>query len=154
MYEITETNDFESIYWHDSMLISIEFDVLKNSVSFCIDLNISNVQNNISYQPCVATFNNVSNFRLNLEWESACVGPEIAFIERELIEKPKHFIDNLDFYCYTLHFLDPAIGKIELPLVTEFKLATLSEPIVFEGEEDYFKKRAEVMKNYLINHTK
>jgi len=154
MYKITETNNFDSIYWHDSMLLSIEFDVLRSSVLLYIDLNISNIENNISYQPCVAIFENIPDFKMNLEWEGACVGPELAFIERQLIEKPKHFSASLDFYKYTVHFLDPAIGKIELPLVTDFKLITLSDPIIFEDDESYISKRNEIIKNYLIKYGK
>ena len=85
MYIITETDDFESIYWHDGMLMSIEFDVLMSSVLLYIDLNISNIVNNISYQPCVAIFENIPDFKLNLEWEGSSVGPELAFIDRKFI---------------------------------------------------------------------
>lgn len=153
MYKITETNNFDSIYWHDGIFMSIEFDVLKSSVLLYIDLNISNFENHVSYQPCVAIFGGIADFRMNLEWEQSEDAPSIAYIERELIEKPKHY-ENLDFYKYTVHFLEPANGKIDLPLITEFKLVMLSEPIIFEGEDNYFMKRTNVIKNYILSYKK
>lgn len=151
MINLTETEDFESIYWHDSKIMSIEFDIINNNIIFYIDLCICNVENNVSYQPCLVTFYNVSNFKMNLSWEDSCINPQISFIERELIDKPKHFIQDLDYYLYTIHFLNPSIGKIEMPNITQFKLIMLSQPILFQSEEDYYKQRYEAIKNYLNN---
>lgn len=152
MIKITEINDFDSIYWHDSILMSIEFDVVNDNVLLYIDLNISNLENNISYQPSLLILYNVPDFKIELKWENAGIKPGIAFIERELIDKPRHFTTNLDIYKYLIHFLDPAIGKIEVPLIEDFKLILLTEPIKYENDVDYYKKRFEVIKNYFNNH--
>lgn len=154
MITIIETKEFDSIYWHDSILMSIEFDVLNNNILLFVDLCISNIENNITYQPCLAIFNYATQFKMKLEWDNVSVQPEIAYIERELVEDPKMFLKEFNYYNYTVHFLDPVNGNIELPTIADFKLLFLSEPIKYENDVDYYQKRLEVIKNYLNNYKK
>ncbi len=147
---IKKTKNFDEIYWHDSVLRSIEFDLLDDRIKLYVDLNVTNVDS-IHYQPCIALFNYVHDLKINLQWESSNIFPEISYIERILIEKPANVVNNLGYYSYTIHFIEPTFGKIEFPMITDFELLHLSEPILVTNDEEYNIKRNEILERLIKN---
>lgn len=147
---LKRTKNFDEIYWHDSVLRSIEFDLLGSRIKLYIDLNVTNIDK-IHYQPCIALFNYVHDLKINLQWESSNIFPEISYVERTLIEKPANVVNSLEYYSYTIHFIEPTIGKIEFPMITDFELLHLSEPILVTNDEEYNIKRNEILEKLITN---
>jgi len=154
--KIFSNNDFDSIYWHDSTLVSILFDQAEFSdVKLIIDLVLKSHPSKTSsdksryvliQQPAVVKFLSVTNMKINLQWNEVILDPTFAYIEREKL----HFSNNIDeqtFYKYIIEFNGTAEGNIILDKVPEFEMLLLGEPIIFKNEKDYIKKRNKIIKN-------
>lgn len=145
-------NDFDKIYWHDSLLYKIEFDILDDAVLFYIDLQSPEPghenadEDNVWFIPAILRFAGITDIKINIEWSESFNTPNISYIEREKIEISNSITDSV-FYMYQIEFTGPTEGNIILPEVTEFELCLLGDPILFENEESYVTKRNEVLKN-------
>jgi hypothetical protein len=150
--KILKNNDFDKIYWHDSLLYKIEFDIVNDDVLFYIDLQSSEPdqenasEDNMWLIPAILRFAGITDMKINIEWSDSFNVPNISYIEREKIEISNKITDNV-FYKYQIEFTTPTEGNIILPKVTEFELCLLGDPILFENEESYVTKRNEVLKN-------
>jgi len=148
-------NDFDSIYWHDSTLISIIFDQKEFSdVKLIIDLVLkshpseaSNDENGyvLIQQPAVVKFLSVTNIKINLQWNEVILDPTFAYIEREKLDFSNK-INDQTFYKYIIEFNGTAEGNIILDKVPELEMLLLGEPIIFKGEKDYIEKRNKIIR--------
>jgi len=148
--------DFESIYWHDSILNTIIFD----QTEFC-DFNLlidfvleshppKNPQNENDYvlimQPAIVKFLFATDVKINLKWEDVIINPTFAFIERKKAEF-KDKIKNKSFYKYIIEFNGSNEGNIVLDNVPNFEMQLFGDPILYISSEDYIEKRNKILKD-------
>lgn len=148
-------DNFDDIYWHDSKLISINFDqTCGNNILLLVDINLESHPKDtlkplgdytLIKQPALVKFLNVSEAKFNLNFESGrIIEPIFAFMTR----RKSNFSNKIDetvFYDYLIEFRNE--GNIKLKIVTNFEMIMLGKPIVCKIDEDYTNKRNEILSN-------
>ncbi len=148
-------NDFESIYWHDSILNTIIFDQTDYSdfnllIDFIVESHPSkNSDKEKDYvlvmQPAIVKFLYATDVQINLKWKNVIINPTFAFIERKKLNFTNK-IDNQSFYKYIIEFNGSNEGNIILDKVPNFEMNLLGDPILFKKKEEYIKKRNRIIK--------
>ncbi len=146
-------DNFDDIYWHDSKLISINFDqTCGNNILLLVDLILESHPKDtlnplgdytLIKQPALVKFLNVSEAKFNLNFESGrIIEPTIAFMTR----RKSNFSNKIDetvFYDYLIEFRNE--GNIKLEIVADFEMIMLGKPITCKIDEDYTNKRNEIL---------
>lgn len=146
-------DNFDEIYWHDSKLISINFDQTGgNNILLLVDIILESHPNNtlnplgdytLIKQPALVKFLNVSEAKFNLNFESdRIIEPTLAFITR----RKSNFSNKIDetvFYDYLIEFRNE--GNIKIEIVNDFEMIMLGKPILCKIDEDYTNNRNEIL---------
>ncbi len=138
--------DFKNITWHDNFIHSIRLDAEKFALELDIDFIhdwIAGDAENYSFliSPATLTFQNVSNLKIDIDWDGCSLEMAIETIERTNPRKTAN--GKLTEYDWVIALNWPEGGAISFA-ATGFTQQSRTEPAVFDEQKIPACKRTAV----------